>query len=104
MALFRWRNRETGEVKESLRELDPRLWEKLIEAPHSKFLEMPDKVNGKSRLKDMQGILKARARNHARDHDLDDNIAFNREHGREAHVRAGLLNENGKRRTKLDDL
>ena len=97
MALQYWRNRVTGSMKTSLKPQDQSVWEMLIKAPNGSFT-----VQGKP--KDLEGILKARARNHARDVEMDDNIAFNKNQGRDAQIHANLLNDKGLRRTKLDDL
>jgi hypothetical protein len=104
MGLKNYRNKITGEVKPSLKKLNDSEWIPLLEAPHAKFLENKDPLTGKSKLKDQEKILKARARNHSRERDIDENITFNRDNGLDDSVRRNLLNAKGERRRKLDDV
>lgn len=103
MALKYYRNKETGEVKRSLKDLGS-AWEALISVPNQKFMITANKATGKSKLKDSTKILTERARNHSRDHDLDHDIQLNRANGLTAQVQANLLNEKGERRRKIDDI
>lgn len=75
--------------------------DEVLQAPEAKMLETVDKETGKTRLKDQQKILKERARIHARDYEADDLIQKNKDNGIE---KIGFLREDGKKRTKLDDL
>lgn len=103
MPLRRYKNTQTGEVIESLKTLgDP--WEEILIAPGGKFTVIANPGTGTQKLKDSKRILTERARNHARDVDGDDNIQLNRANGLEKQVNVYLLNEKGRRRTKLDDL
>lgn len=98
-----YRNKKTGETVESLKTLSGD-WEKILVAPNQKFMVAANKATGKSKLKDSEKVLKARARNHSRDYELDDNIRFNRDNGLDAQVKAEFLNSKGERRKKVDDI
>lgn len=103
MALKYYRHKETGEEKRSLKTLtDP--WEEVITAPNQKFMVTANKATGTSKLKDSTKILTERARNHSRDHDIDNNIQLNEANGLKASVKTNLLNERGERRRKIDDI
>lgn len=103
MALKYYRHKETGEEKRSLKELtDP--WEEILTAPNQKFMVAANKATGTSKLKDATKILTERARNHSRDHDIDDNIQLNQANGLGAKVKITLLNEKGEKRRKIDDI
>jgi len=105
MPLKIYKNKETGEIKETLKVIDDPQWEEQITIPSTKFMVCVNSETGKSKLKDMDKILKARARNHSRDVNLDDVIQTNKAvDGTEANVQRALLNNKGKRRTKLDDI
>ena len=104
MPLKTFRHRETGELKESLKTLDLEVWEAVLESPNFAFMETIDPINKKARMKNQHKILKARARNHSRDVDADDTIGINLANGLGAQVKRNLLNENGQRRRKIDDL
>ncbi len=65
---------------------------------------LANKATGKSKLKDNKAVLTERARNHSRDHDLDDNIQLNKANGLDAQVKNSFLNEKGERRKKVDDI
>lgn len=105
MALRYFKNRESGEVKRSLRNdnLGPE-WEEIVVAPNQKFMITANKATGTSKLKDATKVLTERARNHSRDHDLDNNIQLNEMNGLKASVKVNLLNEKGERRRKIDDI
>jgi hypothetical protein len=103
MALKHYQHKVTGEVKRSLKDLGEE-WEVVIEAPNQKFMVSANKATGQSKLKDATKILTERARNHSRDHDLDDNVQLNKMNGLDAQVKANLLNEKGERRRKIDDI
>lgn len=103
MALKYYKNKETGEEKRSLKALEAP-WEEIISAPNHKFMVTANKATGTSKLKDSTKILTERARNHSRDHDLDDNIQLNNANGLKAQVKQNLLNERGERRKKIDDI
>lgn len=103
MPLKLFKNSETGEVKRSLKKLDLP-WKEIITEPNSKFMVAANKATGTSKLKDAEKILTERSRNYARDVEIDDDIAFNRANGRDAQVNMNLLNANGKKRRKIDDI
>jgi hypothetical protein len=103
MALKYYKNIETGEVKRSLKKLGDG-WEEVITAPNHKFLVCANAATGQSKLKDATKVLTERARNHSRDHDIDNNIQLNKANGLEAQVQTNLLNEKGERRRKIDDI
>jgi len=77
---------------------------KLLVAPSAKLMEPRDalaKDRGKSQLKGHNAIVKARARNFKRDHELNDLIQLNDKD----HVsKYGWLNEKGVKRSKIDDI
>lgn len=104
MALKYYKHKETGEIKRSLKKLDPEKWKEMISAPNQKFMVSADKATGKSKLKDATKVLTARARNHARERDLDENIQVNRANGLERQVKQAFLNEKGEKRKKVDDI
>lgn len=103
VALRIYKNKETGEVKKSLKTLEEP-WEEILVPPSTKFMEMANPATGKSKEKGLTQILTARARNYARDVDLDDTIRINRENGLETSVKLNLLNDKGQRRRKIDDI
>lgn len=103
MALKFYKNKESGEIKRSLKPLGEG-WEEVISAPNQKFMVSANKATGKSKLKDSTKILTERARNYSRDVDLDQDIHVNRANGLDAQVRMNLLNSKGERRRKIDDL
>ena len=104
MPLRIYKNKITGEVKRSLKELSLDEWEEVISEPNQKFMVASDPIMGKSKLKDSEKILKSRARNYSRDVELDDNIQINLKNGLKEQVHRNLLNKDGKRRRKIDDL
>ena len=104
MALKYYKNKETQEIKRSLKKLDLSIWEELLVAPNQKFMVAANPEKGSSKLKDSQKILTERARNHSREVELDDNVQVNRANGLSAKVDLNLLNEKRERRRKVDDL
>lgn len=104
MPLRIYKNKTTGEEKRSLKELDPQEWTEVLVAPNQKFMVASNPATGKSKLKDNEKILLARARNHSRDVDLDQTIAINRANGMDESVAKNLLNNKGQRRRKIDDI
>lgn len=104
MGLKYYKNKDTGEVKRSLKKLDEEEWEELLVAPNQKFMVSANKATGTSKMKDSKKVLTERARNHSRDVELDDNIQVNNANGLEAKVKMNLLNEKGERRRKIDDI
>ncbi len=76
----------------------------VITAPNQKFMITADAFEGKSKLKDSDKALKARARNHSRDVLGDDTIQLNLKNGLKESVAKNLLNEKGQRRRKIDDI
>jgi len=104
MPLKYFKNKDTGEIRRSLKSLDPELWEEVICAPNQKFMVSANKATGKSKLKDATKVLTERARNHSREHDLDEVIQLNRANGLKAQVKQSFLNEKGERRKKVDDI
>lgn len=75
--------------------------EYLMEAPEPKMLETVDPATNKKRQKGLTKVLKERARNHARDHDNDEIIQRNRDNQLTG---TQLLNKDGVRRRKVDDI
>ena len=75
--------------------------ELLLEAPDTKMLETVDPATNTKRQKDLTKMLKERARNHARDHDNDEIIQKNRDNKLTG---TQLLNKDGVRRKKVDDI
>lgn len=78
--------------------------EEVLSAPNQKFMITANAAEGKSKLKDADKILKARARNHSRDVLGDETIQINTTNGLKGAVAKNLLNEKGQRRRKIDDL
>jgi len=77
---------------------------KLLAAPKGKFMEPRDAVakeRGKSQLRGHNEIVKARARNYKRDHELHDLIQLN---DKARVTECGWLNRDGVKRKKIDDL
>lgn len=104
MGLKIYKNKSTGEEKRSLKPLPKDEWEELIVAPNQKFMVSSNSFEGKSKLKDSEKILKARARNHSRDVLGDETIQTNLNNGLKESVTRNLLNEKGQRRRKIDDI
>lgn len=104
MALKYFKHKKTGEIKKSLRQLPEDEWQELMVPPDSKFMVSANKATRKSKMKDSEKILRARARNHSRDVDIDDNIRVNKENGLDTQVKQAFLNEKGERRRKIDDI
>lgn len=104
MALKTYKNKETGEEIRSLKKLDPDMWEPVIEAPNQKFMITADAFEGKSKIKDSDKMLKARARNHSRDVLGDETIQTNLDAGSKESVARNLLNSKGEKRRKIDDI
>ena len=105
-----------GHVRETLRKSIPKCnhnqeeegepiplaeMELVLEAPDTKMLETTDPATNKKRVKDLNKTLKARARSHARDHEADEVIQKNRDNQLTG---TQLLNKNGERRRKVDDI
>lgn len=106
MSLNYYKNKKTGEIKRTLRDHpEPKEdWEIILRAPDSKFMVKVNAATNKSKIKDLDPILKARSRNHSRDNDLASNITVNRESGsNESMINQNFLNENGQKRKKIDD-
>lgn len=103
MALKYFKHKETGEVKRTLKKLGEE-WEEIISAPNQKFMIATEPGSGKSKIKDSKAMLTARARNHSRDVELDDNIQVNLANGLKEQVTNSFLNSKGERRRKIDDL
>lgn len=90
-----------GHGKENLDLEDYEYMEKVLTAPIVKLQET-DPGTGKSKMQDQDKILKARARNYSRDHELDDLIAKN---DRPTAKQNEWLVEDGSRKRKaVDDL
>lgn len=104
MALRYYQHRITGDVQAALHVLDSDEWEELLVPPSTKLMTPANPYMGKSKERNMAGILKARARNHSREVDLDDNIQINKANGLDSAVAQNFLNPKGQRRSKLDDL
>lgn len=104
MALKFYKNKKTGEVKRSLKELPKDEWDVVLKAPNQKFMEVANAATGTSKIRGMKTILTERARNYSRDVELDDNIQVNKANGLDRQVTQNFLNEKGERRRKIDDL
>lgn len=104
MALKYYKNKETGVIKRSLKKLPEDQWIEQLSAPNQKMMIAANASTGTSKIKDSKKQLTARARNYARDVDIDDDISLNKANGLEAQVRQSLLNEKGQRRKKIDDI
>lgn len=104
MGLKIYKNKKTGEEKRSLKQLPEDEWEVVLAAPNQKFMICADPNEGKSKIKDSQKSLTARARNHSRDVLGDDTIQTNLDAGGKGSVAMNLLNEKGQRRRKIDDI
>lgn len=104
MALKQYKNKITGEIKRSLKALPESDWEVMILPPNQKFMVTANEGMGTSKIKDLEGTLKARARNHSRDVMGDDNIQTNLNMGATDSVAKNLLNSKGLKRRKIDDL
>lgn len=102
MALKYFKNKDTGEIKRTLKGSPGSEWEEVLVAPNQKFMVTANAATGKSKLKDMDKVLKERARNHSRDHDLDETIQLNRDN--KFQVSQNLLNSKGQKRRKIDDI
>ena len=96
-----------GEVIRSMKK-DPShcdsIMERILVAPQVKFEEYSDHVakeKGKKQLKDQKKMLLERARNHSRDNDLDDLIQQNNDG---IAIKNQWMDENGKKRRKIEDL
>lgn len=76
----------------------------VMTAPNQKFMITSNPEKHTSKLKDAERILKARARNHSRDVDLDVTIQKNLDNGLNEQVARNLLNNKGQKRRKIDDI
>ena len=70
----------------------------VIRPPKARFFE---KIDGKSSMVDSDRILKERARNHSRDHDMHDLVQKN---PAEEAIKNGWVKENGQTRKRVDDI
>lgn len=104
MALKYFRNIISGEVIRSLKPMDLELFEEVLVAPNQKFMISANSEKGTSKIKDQDKMLKARSRNFSRDHEIDDNIQINKLNKLDAQVATNLLNRDGRKRRKIDDL
>lgn len=102
MPLKYYENKNTGEIKRTLKGSPGEDWKEVLKSPGSKMMECANKATGKSKLKDMKKILTERARNHTRDVELDDVIELNRHN--KFGTKQNLLNRVGQKRKKIDDL
>jgi len=102
MSLKYYKNQETDEVRRTLKGPPGEEWEEVIKAPNGKFMVKANKATNRSKLKDSEKVLKERARNHSRDHMLDDNIQLNQHN--QFGVNQNFLNEKGEKRRKIDDI
>lgn len=71
-----------------------------LEVPQLRFTETTDKDRGKKALVGQQKDLKARARAHSRDVEMEDFIQTNND---ETAYAAGWLTKDGKKRRAIDD-
>ena len=76
--------------------------EEVFTAPKAKFLEKTDSFKGKSKQKNLDKILKERAASYARDFESDELIQKNKDN--KLLKKSNLLNKDGKRRRKIDDI
>ncbi len=104
MGLKYYKNKVTGEEKRSLKPLSKDEWDEIIVAPNQKFMVTANSAEGTSKLKDNEKVLKARARNHSRDVLGDETIQTNLDAGSTESVARNLLNSQGQRRRKIDDI
>lgn len=104
MGLKIYKHKVTGEEKRSLKTLPSEEWDQVIVAPNQKFMVSSNAAEGTSKLKDSEKVLKARARNHSRDVLGDETIQTNLNNGLKESVQANLLNNQGQRRRKIDDI
>lgn len=104
MGLKYYKNKTTGEEKRSLKPLPKDQWEELIVAPNQKFMVAANAAEGTSKLKDSKQMLTERARNHSRDILGDETIQTNLDAGSQESVARNLLNSQGQRRRKIDDI
>lgn len=73
----------------------------VITPPGTKFLEKVDEAHGKSRMIGQEKILKARARHHSREVEIDDLISVN---NLDTAEKNGWIKSDGKVRKRIDDL
>jgi hypothetical protein len=97
-------HKTSGEIKRTLKPFSHPDWEEVLVAPNQKFMISADPAEGKSKLKDSQKELTARARNHSRDVLGDETIQTNLNAGSTESVARNLLNNKGERRRKIDDI
>src|SRR4051812_26602141 len=93
--------------KETLKKTVPQChgdMKELMVAPNQKFMVTSNAAEGKSKLKDSDKVLKARARNHSRDVLGDETIQMNLNNGLKETVTRNLLNNKQERRRKIDDI
>lgn len=103
MPLKIFKHKETEDIKRVLNGKSPGdNWEEVIIAPNGKFMIAANVAKGTSKLKDSKGMLTERARNHQRDTAIDDSIQLNISN--KLGVANNLLNENGRKRRKIDDI
>ncbi len=104
MALKYYKNKKTGEIKRSLKKLPEDEWIEQLTAPSQKMMISANSSTGTSKLKDSTKQLTERARNYARDVEIDDDISLNKANGLDAQVQQSFLNAKGERRKKIDDI
>ena len=73
----------------------------VLKAPHTLFLETINPATNKKKPRGFDKMIKARARNHARDIEGDELIQLNKMNGI---TKRTLLNKDGARRRKIDDI
>lgn len=103
MSLKNWKCKLCNEVFQSFEQAPEHCGQptKLsLGAPQAKFLE-PRTPGGKSVLKNQDKILKARSREHARDHDLDELIASN---SHQLARQNEWITDKGRKRKRIDDI
>jgi len=105
MPLRRYKCDKCGKERETLKKGVPECcelkMEEVLEAPKTKLMVKANKATGRSKMKDMDKVLKERARNHARDvegHDIIQKSGINQI------TAANQLNDKGEKRKKADDL
>jgi len=72
-----------------------------LKAPHTLFLETINPATNKKKPRGFDKMIKARARNYARDVDGDELIQLNKINGI---TQKAFLNKDGARRRKIDDI
>lgn len=103
MSLRNWKCQKCNEVVQSFDQAPVHCDEPMkitLSAPSAKFME-PRSPGKKSVLKDQTKTLRARARDHARNFELDELIATN---SKETARKNEWITKDGRKRRKIDDI